>query len=67
MPHRRPRKGSFGDHLDELVKHFPEDQDQQRRGDAGEPDKEKQSIHDRLFEKSWRAARKRQPSGFSNQ
>jgi hypothetical protein len=34
MPHRRQvQKGSFGAHLDEVVKHFPDQPD----GETGEP------------------------------
>jgi hypothetical protein len=58
MPHRRiVKKGSFGDHFDELVKHFPEDHDQLNR-EREQSEGETKSIHDRLFEKSWQAARK---------
>lgn len=61
-------EGQLGRSLDGLVKHFPEDQDEQRRGDRDKPGEEKPSVDDRLFERSWRAARKQgQPSGFSNQ
>jgi hypothetical protein len=72
MPDRRTiKKGSFGGNIDELLKHLDEKQGRQPQG---QPDKsdgqdaDKQSIHDKLFEKSWHATRKRgQPSRFSNQ
>jgi hypothetical protein len=35
--HRRLRKGSFGSHFDELVKHFPDDQ--QERSSERDPTK----------------------------
>ena len=56
MPHRRQvQKGSFGAHLDEVVKHFPDQPD----GETGEPRQrsaalqEKIDIHARLFEQAW--------------
>ena len=58
MPAKRPvRKGSFGGHFDELVKHFP---DEQRP--VGEPLVELCSTQemiqaDCLFESTWRHAR----------
>ena len=56
MPHRRkPRKGSFAGHFDELVRHFPADEE------AGKPEErrdrtedEHRSVHDRLFDRAWR-------------
>ena len=58
MPHRRTmRKGSFGDQLDELVKHFP-DENHRGSGELDPSESEKKSVHDRLFEKSWRAQRR---------
>lgn len=61
MPHRRkPRKGSFGAHFDELVGHFPAHLDnkqaQQKRDDA---DQENRSVHDRLFERAWKKEERR--------
>lgn len=61
MPHRRTiRKGSFGAHFDELVKHFPHER-QQPKGDDSEErdslDEGASSVHDRLFERAWREAR----------
>ena len=72
MPHRRTiKKGSFGGNLDELLKHLDEDRSPKPRnqpGGAETPEADKQSVHDRLFEKSWHAARERaQRSPFSNQ
>jgi len=72
MPHRRTiKKGSFGGNLDELLKHLDEDRSR-KPGNLSEsadaPEADKQSVHDRLFEKSWHAARERsQRSPFSNQ
>ena len=56
MPHRRkPEKGSFGGHFDELVTHFP---DAERKPDnVPEKDRklrEKLDIHALLFEQAWR-------------
>jgi hypothetical protein len=54
MPHRRPRKkGSFGGHLDELLKQF----EHERKEDSGERDKASEDKRDSergLFERSWR-------------
>jgi len=62
MPHRRkPEKGSFGGHFDELVKHFAEQQTPKSR--EGYSSKDGENVHDRLFERAWR----NQPSRFSNQ
>jgi hypothetical protein len=56
MPHRRkPVKGSFGGHFDELVKHFPAEHSnphQDRKADRSDADE--RSVHDRLFERAWR-------------
>jgi hypothetical protein len=58
MPHRRTtKKGSFAGHLDEVVRHFPQDlprpksdrPDRHRKGEDGD-------IHDKLFKSSWRTA-----------
>jgi hypothetical protein len=55
MPHRRkPKKGSFGGHFDELVKHFPHEQREQPAGKANRASKDERSVHDRLFERAWR-------------
>ena len=59
MPHTRPvRKGSFGAHFDELVKHFthtPRSAEPARA--SPEPVnselKEKLDIHAMLFERAW--------------
>ncbi|HEX5237758.1 MAG TPA: hypothetical protein VFW39_04755 [Sphingomicrobium sp.] len=53
MPHRRkPRKGSFGGHFDELVKHFPQEQ-RKKSPDESERSEDERSVHDRLFERAW--------------
>ena len=50
------RKGSFGAHLDEVVKHFPAEQP--RRAERPKRDsrelQEQRDIHALLFEKAWR-------------
>lgn len=52
MPHRRkPIKGSFGGHFDELVKHFP---DEQASRDEEKQRSHDRSVDDRLFERAWR-------------
>ena len=57
MPGRRQvKKGSFGGHFDELVKHFPEDKTG-RTNAPGKPKLDPKDVHDRLFEGAWRAAR----------
>ena len=69
MPGRRQiRKGSFGSHFDEVVKHFPHEKPETRL-DGGKDKSSDQdaSVHDKLFESAWRAARRSQPSSFSNQ
>jgi hypothetical protein len=58
MPGKRPtKKGSFGGHFDELVKHFPEDKP--AKGDRSSHGREPgpTDVHDRLFESAWRQAR----------
>ena len=71
MPGRRPeKKGSFGGHFDELVKHFPHEEPSPKKNGSKEPREsgDDQSVHDRLFESSWRHAREEaQRSRFSNQ
>jgi hypothetical protein len=69
MPGKRPvKKGSFGSHFDEVVKHFPHEKPETRpdRGKDKASDQDT-SVHDKLFERAWRSAKKSQPSGFSNQ
>jgi hypothetical protein len=64
MPHRRTvKKGSFGGHLDDLVKHFPHGQPQTKTDESEERDRRDReaSIHDRLFERAWREAREETP------
>lgn len=63
MPHRRPpKKGSFGAHFDELVKHFhhdrPEPKARDKDSSTDKPDRD--NVHDRLFESAWRKAREEQ-------
>ena len=70
MPERRQvKKGSFGSHFDEVVKHFPHDELAQRDKDDGrrKPAKDDGNVHDRLFESAWQKARGAQSSSFSNQ
>ena len=63
MPHRRPVKsGSFGGHLEELVKHFPHEVAMSKSGQAKprvDPRalKEKVDIHSRLFQMAWQVDR----------
>ena len=59
MPHRRkPEKGSFGGHFDELVPHFEPNEaiGSRRRGAAERPREfqEKVDIHALLFERAWK-------------
>ena len=52
---RTARKGSFGAHLDEVVKHFPADalpQSERPNRDVRER-QEHRDIHALLFEKAW--------------
>ena len=65
MPHRRkPHKGSFGAHFDELVRHFPaHDHGDEAQREGGHAEQEKRSVHDRLFESAWRKQKEeRRPS-----
>jgi hypothetical protein len=56
MPHRRkPEKGSFGGHFDELVKHFPHKQTA-KFDDEEKRSKDDRDFHDRLFAIAWRAS-----------
>jgi len=68
MPGRRPeKKGSFGGHFDELVRVFePEPPRKLGRSKTLKP-KDDDNVHDSLFERAWRDARKNQASGFSKQ
>jgi hypothetical protein len=60
MSHRRTiRKGSFGDHIDELVKVL-ETPSAPEADEAKEEPKRRAdhvSIHDRLFERAWQPRR----------
>ena len=64
MPHRRrPQKGSFGGHFDDLVSHFPIDEcknDRSKDHPAGQS--EDRSVHDRLFERAWSKQKDERPS-----
>lgn len=64
MPHRRkPRKGSFGGHFDELVKHFPHEQRDRACDRKSERTKDERSVHDHLFERAWsKNGEERRPS-----
>jgi len=56
MPHRRkPKKGSFGSHFDELVAQFPAAQEAEKN-EAKRPREfqEKVDIHAALFERAWK-------------
>jgi hypothetical protein len=55
MPHRRKgKKGSFAGHLDELVKHFPDDDPKSERCERDDQAlKEKLDILALLFERAW--------------
>jgi hypothetical protein len=56
MPRKRPvKKGSFGGHFDELVKHFPNDLPAKAEPQP-DPKTERGNVHDRLFESTWRQA-----------
>ena len=59
MPRSRViKKGSFGGHFDELVKHFRHDHPQTREdGDRKPRDPVDGNIHDKLFESAWLKAR----------
>ena len=57
MPHRRkPEKGSFGGHFDELVKHFPDEEPSEMDDDKHSKDEDR-NVHNRLFESGWRRSR----------
>lgn len=56
MPwNRQDRKGSFGGHFEELVKHFPERAAEQDHQPHERPSglQEKIDIHAMLFERAW--------------
>jgi hypothetical protein len=62
MPHRQPRKkGSFGGHLDELLKQF-EHESREEPGERAKAPEDKRKPDRGLFERSWRKADKR-PGG----
>ena len=57
MPRQRHRRGSFADHLDELVKHFPHDHEPAERKRREPPDDKDNSRGNGLFGRAWRKAR----------
>jgi len=60
LPHRRPRKrGSFGGHFDELVEHFPNEENQPPEPPDNKPPTDSAEIHDRILERAWSRARAR--------
>jgi hypothetical protein len=68
MPRMRPvKKGSFGSHFDEVVKHFPEEASPRHkpRGDR-KPSRDDGNVHDKLFEAAWRKARDKEGSARSS-
>jgi hypothetical protein len=69
MPGKRPvKKGSFGSHFDEVVKHFPHEELSDREGEKHrKPSTDDGDVHDKLFESAWHKARRAQSSSFSNQ
>ena len=70
MPRRRQvKKGSFGSHLDEVVKHFPHGETTKRdeAHDRRKRSKDDGNVHDKLLEIASRNTRGTQPSSFSNQ
>ena len=67
MPGERPiKKGSFGAHFDEVVKHFPQaplaSRSQGSTDEAGAR-QEKRDIHALLFERAWQIDRKPHDGG----
>jgi hypothetical protein len=57
MPGKRPvKKGSFGSHFDEVVKHFPHDKPHTRPDGGRDKSSAEGSVHDRLFESAWQNA-----------
>ena len=70
MPKRRQvKKGSFGSHFDEVVKHFPHEETTKpdKAHDRRKRSKDDGNVHDKLFESAWRKARGTQSNSFSNQ
>jgi hypothetical protein len=62
MPNRRQiKRGSFGTHLDDLVRVFKPEAEP-KKGHPEERTDDPPNVHDRLFERAWRAdADKRDP------
>ena len=64
MPDKRPiKKGSFGAHFDEVVRHFPHaalPSGQQRSSEEARALQEKRDIHALLFERAWQLDREPQ-------
>ena len=55
VSHKRSRKsGSFGAHLDELVKHFDARAESPPPKKSSKQDEQNGCIHDRLFANAWR-------------
>jgi hypothetical protein len=70
MPKRRQvKKGSFGSHFDEVVKHFPHEETTKRdeAHDRRKRSKDDGNVHDKLLEIASRKTRGIQSSSFSNQ
>ena len=61
MPHRRkPEKGSFGGHFDELVAHFrPGEEAGKNQTKRSREFQEKVDVHAALFERAWKVDGKR--------
>ena len=61
---QRDKKGSFGAHFDELVRHFPRDApaDREPPRDAREL-QEKRDIHALLFERAWQVDNRERNDG----
>lgn len=65
MPGRRIQKGSFGTHLEELVKHFPHEHSRspgQLEHIKGQK-RDQGDVHALLFEQAWRLNRRNGKSG----
>jgi hypothetical protein len=63
MPHRRkPEKGSFAAHFDELVAHFPPEAKPSTEAPPAKRSRELQDkvdVHAALFERAWKLDRER--------
>jgi hypothetical protein len=57
MPHRRkPEKGSFGGHFDELVEHFRDERPTKPAKHKKNRPQDERNVHDCLFERAWRTS-----------